>query len=64
MHAGENNERKIVLRQRWMIFSILAIGYAIVYPLYLDSRRRSFRDIRFKNINKSFFDDILTEGKR
>jgi len=27
----ENNERKMVLRQRWMIFSILATGYAIVY---------------------------------
>jgi len=31
MHARENNEQKIVLRYRWVIFLILAIGYAIVY---------------------------------
>ena len=31
MYARENNEQRIVLSHRWVIFFILAIGYAIVY---------------------------------
>ncbi len=29
--AGINNKRKIALKYRWVIFTVLAIGYAIVY---------------------------------
>ena len=31
MHRQKNNRQRILLSYRWLIFSILAIGYAIVY---------------------------------
>lgn len=31
MHSQKNNRQRILLSYRWLIFSILAIGYAIVY---------------------------------